>query len=338
MSLEANFSDGGRKSAPQKVFAHEGRLVKATLLISSILLASRLSLAVFYVSTVTPKTSLCTDGVYENSQQWRSLFPNGTVPLKGKALVSIPIGLEAVDSIANLIKIMGHEAFDYAFFAYDDTDWSKAAWFKKKGVSVLHTPRERKWTLYFDYLLAETVRSYSHVFLWDDDLEPTVGFDGEVLLQMLQAFDIGIAQPVIAKHSHMQFEGTSLGQRPFGLLHQVRIVEIMAPIYSTTQWSECLRPRMARDRGSGWGLDLWVQNYGDCVPEHIYSIGTALDHLDRHSLSKSSSSGQTKSEGNKYAADSRKKGWKPRGGLNGPFKDFGVVVDAQCHLSLVEKN
>jgi len=335
MSRIPNSRDDGH--TPPKVFAHEGRLIKAVFILSSILLASTGLLATFSVSSDASITSPCTAGAYENSQQWRTLFPNSTVPLKGKALVSIPIGAHAVDTIANLIKVMGHKAFDYTFFAYDDTDWSKEVWFEIEGVSVLRTPHERKWTLYYDYLIAESVHAYSHLLLWDDDLEPTAGFDGEVLLQMLQTFDIGISQPVIGKHSHVQFEGTTLGQRNWGLLHQISIVEIMAPMYSTAQWSECLRPRMARERGSGWGLDLWVQNYGDCVPDHIYSIGIALDHLDRHTLSKSASVSQTKSEGNRYAADSRKKGWKPRSGLNGPFKDFGVAVDAQCQLSLVER-
>lgn len=64
-------------------------------------------------------------------------------------------------------------------------------------------------SLYFDRLLADVVRPYTHMFLWDDDLEPTVNFDGEVLLHLLQNFDIGISQPVIARNSHAYHDGTS---------------------------------------------------------------------------------------------------------------------------------
>jgi hypothetical protein len=278
----------------------------------------------------------CTAGVYENALQWKTLFPNHAVPLKGKALVSIPIGARALESISKLVKSMGHKAFDFKFFAYDDTNWTAEEWFGMDGVSVIRTAGGRKWTLYFDYLLAENVTSYTHLFLWDDDLEPTIEFDGEVLLHLLQAFDVGISQPMISLRAHTQFEGTASSQREWGLLHQVAVVEIMAPIYSSLVWSDCIRPRMARDRGSGWGLDLWLQNYGDCVPDQIYSVGLALDHMDKHSLSKSFANGNSKSEGNRYAAEARRGGWKPRAGLGGPFNDLGVRLDAECTLSLVE--
>ena len=74
--------------------------------------------ATLYVSNARSNTP-CSAGAYKNPRKWKSLFPNHALPLMVKALVSIPIAAGAIGTITKLVKVMGHKAFDYIFFAYD---------------------------------------------------------------------------------------------------------------------------------------------------------------------------------------------------------------------------
>ena len=107
--------------------------------------------------------------------QWRALSPNGRFPVKGKALVAIPIGSNGRTTVDTLVRSMGHDAFDYLFFAYDDTNWTASEWYGRPGVDVKRGAGA-KWTLYYDHLTMDVVAEYTHLFLWDDDVRPAPGF------------------------------------------------------------------------------------------------------------------------------------------------------------------
>ena len=83
-----------------------------------------------------------------------------------------------------------------------------------------------------------------------------------------------------------RYEGLSMKDRKAkGTLHEVKTVEIMAPIMSSRVWIQCIRPRLVRDRGNGWGVDLTIFNYGKCVPAHLFSVRLPLDHVNHKTAS-----------------------------------------------------
>lgn len=130
---------------------------------------------------------------------------------------------------------------------------------------------------------------------------PAHGFDGEALLKTLQALHIDISQPMVRQNAHDYYEGLSTSHRVKSLtpLHEVRVVECMAPIISTHTWSNCIHPRLVRERGSGWGVDQSLFNFG-CAPDYIYSLRMPLDHVD-------SQSGKAVSKIEKSGSDSKTK-------------------------------
>lgn len=277
----------------------------------------------------------CIPGSFETASQWRKLFPNGRFPFKGKALVAIPIGSKAHDAstIDALVRSMGHDAFDYLFFAFDDTDWTEYDWYERPGVSVKHE-RGAKWTFYKDHLKPDVVEKYTHLFLWDDDLAPAPGFDGEGLLHLMQSLDIVCAQPMIRSNAH-NIEGTQVESRNGShLLHETRVVEVMAPVLATKWWAQCIYPRLVRDRGSGYGVDSYLFQYGDCVPPQFYAVRFPVDHLDTKSLSKKTQYKKTQQdEKDAYKADVLRRGERHHP-HSPPFWNYNAYVNRSCDVAL----
>ena len=270
----------------------------------------------------------CTPGSFDTTAQWRALFPNGRFPFKGKALVAIPIGFKGRATVDALVDSMGHDAFDYLFFAFDDTDWTVSKWYGRPGVEVKRGPGF-KWTLYYDHLTSDVVAAYTHLFLWDDDLGPAPGFDGEALLHLVQSLDIACAQPMIRKNAPAHLEGISVQHRSSQLLHEVTVVEIMVPIYSTRLWVDCIRPRLVRERGTGFGIDTVLMQHGECVPDHLYTIRMPLDHGDGKSLAKKGAPESFEL----YQADVKRRG-EPHRLRTAPFPSYDIHVDRQCRVRI----
>ena len=281
-------------------------------------------------------TLSCTPGTFKDIDQWRGLFPRLGFPLNGKALVSIPIGSKGRNSVDALIESMGHDAFDYFLFAFDDTNWETSNWYGKSGVRVERVSGY-KWTLYYDYLTASLVEPYTHLFLWDDDLQPAPGFDGTAILHILQSLYIEIAAPMIRNNAHLHFDGAATIHRNNTLepLHTVNYVEIMAPIYSKRVWLQCLLPHLVRDRGTGWGIDAFLQNFGGCVPGDIYTMRFPLDHTDSKTLSAihvNNTNHIGDQTNRKYEREVRARKVRPRAGFKGRHFDYGIQVDSNCNM------
>lgn len=283
----------------------------------------------------------CRTGTYESPQQWRGLL-RGNLAFEKKALVAIPVGYKAREAISSLIDSMGHRAFDYVLFAYDEYPWEVERLADKPGVTLLRTRGGRKWALYYNHLNNRThLEKYSHLFLWDDDLQPVLGyFDGELLLHFLQQLKIEIAQPMIRRNHHGSygFEGTDFkmlsgGGRDGAFLREVQIVEIMAPCYSVRVWLECILPRMidGGGEGGGWGIDIYLQNTGSCVPEKLFSIALPLDHIDGKALEKNNTA--SRQELNQYGHLARQYQWQTRPHLiSCQFNHSTVFVDRDCSV------
>lgn len=271
----------------------------------------------------------CTPGTYQNASQWRTLFPNGRFSFHRKALVSIPIGKKARKTVSSVITSMGHHAFDYLLFAYDDFSWKTEAWYHEPGVSVVHVPGGRMFQLYHDYLIPNKVSPYSHLFLWDDDIQPAPGFDGEVLLQFLQAFNLDIAQPLIRKNAHGELVDRGFG----GTIREVKQVEIMVPCYSTKTWLECIRPRIIREFVTSWGIDSVLHSSGSCAPENEYGIRIPLDHMNFQSLTKLKGfSHQGYAEQREYQKQAQAENWPRR--KSRALHEYSVNLNDDCKLSM----
>jgi len=276
------------------------------------------------------KKHRCKPGTFSTPQQWRAQF-NTEIRLKRKALVAVPIGIGGRPHLRSIVSNLGYESFDFLFFAYDSTDWSQEPWHPSQdadsNVEIISSVGF-KWTLYQEYLNATRVSKYSHLFLWDEDMAPAPGFDGELLLQILQAFDIGIAQPVIRKKGGIWF-GTQAGQLP-GLMHEVPLVEVMCPCYATEVYLNCILPRLKLNRGYGFGVDYYVQNFGECVPDVQYTIEIPLDHMDAKSLGYAPANN---TEFLLYKADKEEDNWPARTGFSPPWRSHDVALDKHCVLT-----
>ncbi len=287
-----------------------------------------------YTGTYPPNTDrlrMCSEAKMINTSQWRSLFPGGNLSVSGKALVSIVIGMKARNCIALLIDSMGHRSFDYLFFSHDNFSWVEEPWYTQAGVTVLHIPGGRKWQVMYDYLTPAKVALYSHLFLWDDDLQPAPGFDGEVMLQFLQAFRIEIAQPVVRKNGHPP----NVPRKHDAPIRETFCVEVQVPCYSTKTWLECIRPRMIQTfLQTGWGIDAELHGSGDCAPNHQYALNFPLDHMDFRTLPKGKGHELGFLEWNEYKQRARLEKWPRKRKAGQALYSYSVEVNADCQLRM----
>lgn len=89
----------------------------------------------------------CLPGTFNSASGLRKLFPSLSQSFHQKALVAIPIGASGRRNISSLVQSMGHAAFDYRLFAYDNTDWRSEPWYNQTGVAILRMSyKAMKWT------------------------------------------------------------------------------------------------------------------------------------------------------------------------------------------------
>jgi len=180
-----------------------------------------------------------------------------------KGLIAIPIGKQNYKIVTKTIQYFSSSYYDFMFCRYDYNDNNDTHIdFKKylNNVNLIIDIKEkniRKWDCYKKYLTPQKISfsKYSHLFLWDDDIQVNSNFDSIFLLNILQKKHIHAAQPSLSYGCHYEFTRTHY-KKSYGI-KKVPFVEIMAPIYSVDVWKKCLHPLLLNHplKGTGYGID-----------------------------------------------------------------------------------
>jgi len=274
----------------------------------------------------------CKPGLFSSIKDWRGRFPEGHFDgFKEKAVIAIPAGGKARRVV---VRRVGTCNYDFIFITFDDHDWTSEEW--HGDATWIEQPQgaATSWGLAKRFLTPDRVAPYSHVCFWDDDLGVGPEFDGDVFLQWMQAFDMGIVQPMIGRNAHAAYEGTSAGDRPHdNFVHEIEHVEVMAPCYSRRYWSDCLWPLLNPDHSSGWGVDIYLHGVR-CAPEHQHSVRLPLDHVDM----KSHRANPAVEERSNRELDEVRELVESRGIMRSEggrkYRSYSVHVDEKCRLEL----
>jgi hypothetical protein len=170
-------------------------------------------------------------------------------PVKGKALLAMPVGAEAAERVDALVNAFGFEHFDFMFFVYDAEEpggvWEEYMWYNR--VKFVYMPKTGKWSYAKRFMSPDVVHDYEFIFFWDDDIALTSGVNPTQYLSLVQRLGIEISQPVVSLNGHYCNQGLCEDSGP--LLHQVPMVEIMVGVYSRRVWTECILPHLNEEVG-----------------------------------------------------------------------------------------
>jgi len=201
-----------------------------------------------------------------------SAYPQGD----GRFLYASPIGRSGKPWLRKLIERFGFDRFDYLIFAYDDVMLEEEIFQKCRIV------REKglRWYFLKEYITPEVCESYSHIFLWPDDID--VGdFDPCAFVEIMRTNNLELAQPALTEDSFFSWDIT-LRNEKYKVGRYVDFVEIMAPVFTQEAWKSYWR--MVEPDGNywGWGYDIFARavcgytNMGiiDLLPvRHVRPVG-----------------------------------------------------------------
>lgn len=179
-----------------------------------------------------------------------------------------------VDSTAS--HFLQFDEFDVVLLAYDETNWLDLSQFPWAGlgeprVKVIRDLRQQKYPMAKRHLPAARLseQGYSHLFLWDDDMELEPGFNArDVLLTLQLASRIKVAAPFVTNGCHLacwvsEEEALARDRSPEARLNAsghkwphflVETPEMMVPIYSVDAWG-CYADLVDPELPESWGID-----------------------------------------------------------------------------------
>lgn len=233
---------------------------------------------------------------------------------RGRGLYAVPAGSGTASLVNDTVShFLSHPQFDVVIFAFDSHDWSDT---RAYPWIALGEPRVRvirakgqKHVLAKQHLPASALAAagYSHLFLWDDDIELLRTFHAGDVLQTLQMVPrIKVAAPYVVGGCHL---ACWVSDVPLPAGHDVTTTatpqtrahflvstpETMLPIYGVDSWA-CYSDLVDPAYPESWGMDSCVSgclcsDVGAALHElgQVILLQAGVNHADRHSLTGSSS-------------------------------------------------
>jgi len=176
-------------------------------------------------------------------------------------LLVLAVGAGQLSGVDALVKTFLHEAAaDVVLFHYDGQvdAWRDLSW-AGRAVSIA-ADKQTKWWFAKRFLHPDVVNSYEHIFIWDEDLDATLGFNTTHYVHLLREHDLHITQPAI-QAGPVSWPITR--RVPGAVLHRCSreeiavspCVEMMAPVFSRRAWA-CVWFMLQDDLVHAFGVDL----------------------------------------------------------------------------------
>ena len=133
----------------------------------------------------------------------RSRYRSGANRKGGKALVTLAAGTKHFDSVKQVILRFGHEHFDFWLFLWDvpDTKWRTDPVLGVPNIKHVWKRRMTKYEFAGTFLTPNAVAGYTHIFLWDGDVELTQAFDPIRYLALMKRARLAVSQPAYSSIS-----------------------------------------------------------------------------------------------------------------------------------------
>lgn len=224
------------------------------------------------------------------NQTLADILPAPAFPGKERGLLLLGAGSKNYDLVEILVShFLATRSFLVCLLAYEDFDWrgSFPSW--ANDVEII---RENGWkySLVAKHFPADKLErmGISHIFMWDDDVELTPGFNASLFLRVLQsAPQIHVAAPAVGANCHLVCWAA---QPPADLVtvHAVASTpEMMFPIYSTKAW-RCYASLLNEQTPEMWGIDSSAagcacRDTGSALSEYGQAIfvNQLVHHADR---------------------------------------------------------
>lgn len=207
----------------------------------------------------------------------------GLAPTRGRGLFAVAAGHSAAhltnDTVSHFLEF---PEFDVVILAYDGYDWLDIArhpWaaLGEPRVRVIREPNGLKYAVAKRHLPADHLQrqGYSHLFLWDDDIELQPDFCARDVLMTLQlTSQIKVAAPLVTGDCHLSCWANDEMQTAKAMLREgeraswahllIQTPEMMVPIYSVDAWS-CYAELVDDETPECWGIDSVTAG---CLCEH----------------------------------------------------------------------
>ena len=121
----------------------------------------------------------------------------------GKALVTLAAGNKHFNNTKEVILRFGHEHFDFWLFLWDEpnTKWRTDPVLGMPNVKHIWKRSTNKYEFAKIFLTPTAVAAYTHIFLWDADVELTQAFDPIRYVALMKHARLGISQPAMSNIS-----------------------------------------------------------------------------------------------------------------------------------------
>lgn len=175
----------------------------------------------------------------------------------GKYLYASPVNEDGKNRLAQIIGKFGHEDFEYLVFVYDDTRFDEVIFDKCKFIYQ----RGIKCFFWKKFLTPEYCKKYSHLFLWDDDIDVS-RFSYKNFMSIMVRNNLEIAQPSLTPDSFISHKITEKN-KDVKVGRYVDYVEVMIPVFQFEAWVKFWSMLDENLNRWGNGLDLVAKHFCD---------------------------------------------------------------------------
>jgi hypothetical protein len=167
------------------------------------------------------------------------------LPVAQKSLVTLTVGNAHLENAERIVERFGTESFDFMLFHWDipQHSWESSSVLKAAtslgALSHRHQYRWKKLDFARSFLTPRAVAGYSHVLLWDGDVQLSAGFDALRLLRVATEAGSLVFEPIRTGGSEGSYEqnndggGWTDGQ----CVRAVEFVEVGFQIWETMAWA-----------------------------------------------------------------------------------------------------
>lgn len=124
-----------------------------------------------------------------------------------KALVTLAAGGKHFDSVKQVILRFGHQHFDFWLFLWDTPDqkWRSDPVIGVPNIKHIWKRRMHKYQFAETFLTPTAVAGYTHIFLWDGDVDLTKEFDPIRYLALVKRARLAVSQPALSSISKSNY-------------------------------------------------------------------------------------------------------------------------------------
>ena len=124
-----------------------------------------------------------------------------------KALVALAAGGKHFDSVKQVILRFGHQHFDFWLFLWDTPDhkWRNDPVIGVPNIKHTWKRRMHKYQFAETFLTPTAVAGYTHIFLWDGDVDLTKEFDPIRYLALVKRARLAVSQPALSRISKSNY-------------------------------------------------------------------------------------------------------------------------------------